>query len=68
MNDTGGTCESLGHPVNKLTKESTFTTNGKGEGSFTGVLTVPRNDAEFSVVARDEGFIEDLGSLVVSLP
>ena len=63
----GNGCEFLGEPVNKTTKTSTFTTNAKGEGSFTGALTVPRNDTEFFVTGRGEsGQVND--SLRVSLP
>jgi hypothetical protein len=64
----GPSCEFLGNPVNKATKTATFTTNEKGEGSFTGELIVPRNDTEFFVTGFGEGTIQIDDSLRVSLP
>jgi hypothetical protein len=67
-NTTGGSCEFLGYPANKATKAISFTTNEKGEGSFTGVLAVPRNDTEFFVTGEGQNNFQINDSLIVSLP
>jgi hypothetical protein len=56
--------------VNKTTKASTFTTNAKGEGSFTGSTAVPANFTEFWVEGEAERsiFYPFDSSLTVSLP
>jgi len=62
-------CEFLGYAVNKTTNTTSFTTNAKGEGSFTGGLTVPRNDTELLVASIAEGETSQINeSLRVSLP